>query len=282
MATYVDELAQDYDLVVATAPSQDSDLTGLFPVHSAFPVTPPARQLAAVYLDDVEATVDDAVQMVLSLEAEFVLVPAYIVDRVTGQGRACHIVLVEARPRSKLDVFHTVREPQARADLVLDLLPEFAPTMASRCWRAKLADQRGTLVGAVSSVVREPVGMLPGSGRAVGCLGDLAVRMDPLAAQGANSASDGAAIYARHALVHSGPYDDQFLTACSDEWRMSRAYPALELTNMLLDPPGPVRELLVQAAAQQDLADRIAQVLEEPWNVGQLAAAIPSEEAAGR
>lgn len=269
-AAYVETLAEDYDLVVATASPRGSDLAELFPLDSDYPEQEPARQLAAVYLDDVEPAPNDDVQLVLLPQGDLLLIPAYFGDRTSGEGRRCHVVLLEARPGSALDVFGAVHNPDERAAAMLRLLRENVPTMADRCSRARLADQRGTLVGAVSRRVREPVGYLPRSGRPVASLGDLAVRMDPLGAQGANSASDGAVIFARRALAHSGPYDGRFLTACSDEWRETRAYPALQLTSLLLDPPPPIQQLLLDAAGQPHLAETIVGLFEQPWVLEEL------------
>lgn len=264
---YVEALAEDHDLVVVTSSPKGSDLVDLFPAES---VQPPARQLVAVYLDGVEPAAGDDVQFALLPEGEILLIPAYFGDRTTNEGRPCHIVLMEARSGTALDAFRDVRDPGARTELLLRLLREFAPSMAARCGRAVLADPRGTLAGAVRAAVRQPVGYLPRSRRPVASLGDVAVSMDPLAAQGANSASDGAAIFARRALAHAGPYDESFLTACSDEWRQQRAYPAAQLTSLLLEPPPPVRELLAQAAGQQEIADTVVRLFEAPWALEQL------------
>lgn len=272
-AEYVDDLAQDHDLVVVTTSPKGSDLADLFPVDPAFPASPPARQLVAVYLDGVDPTPDDDAQLVLLPDGEILVIPAYFGDRTTNEGRTCHIVLVEARPGTPLDAFRDVTDPAARTDLLLRLLRDFAPSVAARCARATLVDQRGTLAGAVTPKVRGPVGHLPKSGRPVASLGDLAVSIDPLAAQGANSASDGAAIYARRALTHSGPFDEEFLTACSDEWRQYRAYPAAQLTSLLLEPPPPVRQLLAEAAGQPVLADTVVSLFEAPWALEKLLSA---------
>ncbi|MFC0113987.1 styrene monooxygenase/indole monooxygenase family protein [Kibdelosporangium aridum] len=272
-AAYVDRLAQDHDLVVITTSPKDSDLAELFPADPAFPALPPARQLLAVYLDGVEPTPGNYVQLALLPEGEILLIPAYFGDRTTSEGRTCHVVLMEARPGTALDTFRDVKDPAARSELLLRLLREFAPSVAARCGRATLADARGTLAGAVTPVVRQPVSHLPLSGRPVASLGDLAIRMDPLAAQGANSHSDGAAIFARRALAHSGPFDEAFLTACSDEWRQQRAYPASRLTSLLLEPPPPVRQLLAEAAGQPELADTIVRLFETPWALEQLLSA---------
>ncbi|WP_027942000.1 styrene monooxygenase/indole monooxygenase family protein [Amycolatopsis taiwanensis] len=270
-SAYLEHVAQDYDLVVVTTAPSGSDLANLFPLDPSQPPQAPARHLAAVYFDGVDPTPTNDAQFTVLPEGEILLIPAYFGDRATGDGRPCHIVLMEARPGTALDAFGEVRDPDARADLMLRLLRDFAPNVAARCTRAKLVDQRGTLAGAVRPTVRQPVGYLPQSGRPVASLGDLAVSMDPLAAQGANSASDGAAIYARRALAHSGPYDEQFLAACSAEWRQTRAYPSRQLTSMLLEPPPMVGQMLASAAQQPEIANSIAGLFEAPWMVEQLA-----------
>jgi hypothetical protein len=269
-AAYVEHVAQDYDLVVVTNSPKGGDLAELFPFDPSQPPQPPARHLAAVYLDGVEPTPGNEVQMALLPEGEILLIPAYFGDRTTEEGRSCHIVLLEARPGTRLDAFQQLRDARERTQLMLRMLSEVSPTMAARCARATLVDPRGTLVGSVQQAVRQPVGYLPRSGRPVASLGDLAVSMDPLAAQGANSASDGAAIFARRALAHSGPYDERFLAASAEEWRQQCAYPARRLTSLLLDPPPPVRQLLAEAAGQPELADNIVRLFEAPWAVDQL------------
>ena len=89
-------------------------------------------------------------------------------------------------------------------------------------------------MGAVTQVVRKPVGRLP-SGRVVTGLGDTLITMDPISAQGANNGTRMAqhlvsAVNARR----DGPFDAAWMEETFESFWRSEGRPAVELTNLFL------------------------------------------------
>src|SRR5439155_8692546 len=91
----------------------------------------------------------------------------------------CNTMCFEARPESEMDVWGEVSldDREAYIDLCKDVLARFFPWEAVRCERIELTDAGGILRGALTPVVRKPVGRLP-SGAPVLGLGDAVVLND--------------------------------------------------------------------------------------------------------
>lgn len=243
----VEELdrAGQYDLVVIAAAS--SDLAGYFPVDDQKrPASRgPRRTLSAVYLHGVEPSPGCGQFIRVPGCGEIITAPA-----LTGDIE-CHTMLVEAVPGGSWDVFgEVVDDPPGHVARMVDMLAQFAPAVHERFRHGVLTDPGGRLVGAVTPVVRQPVVTLP-SGRTVVGMGDTVCRMDPLGAQGANTAVRCAFGFGL-AIVQRGhrPFDQEWMSSVADDCWTKHAYPALGWTDLLLDPSPPLEELLV--AAEQD------------------------------
>jgi hypothetical protein len=172
-------------------------------------------------------------------------------------------VLVEAVPSAALDCFGPIADPRARADQILGLLRRFLPEAYSRCRRASLIHERGTLTGAVRAAVRQPVGQLP-SGRRVLAGGDLVSTTDPLGAQGANSASRFAWMFGQAMTSGDNLADGRWMQRLAARYLRDVADPARQFTTMLLYPPHEVQEMLAEAASSPSVARRLVAMFEDP------------------
>jgi hypothetical protein len=175
----VDRLTDEFDLVLVADPA----LADLFPVdHGRTPASQPRRRLSVTYAHGVDLDYDrDSVWFFPGI-GEMLILPGYT---LTGP---CHMVLVEAIPGGPMDRWTSEMTPgehwQALRDVLRDHLPEVAEAFAT----AELTDPLGVLAGAVTPWVRSPVGTLP-SGRPAMAIGDIFATVDPLCAQGGNTAA---------------------------------------------------------------------------------------------
>ncbi|MBB5911209.1 hypothetical protein BJY24_000076 [Nocardia transvalensis] len=267
----IDRGAGRFDLTVVTR--ADAELAACFPPDPAWPVhSGPLRQLAVFYLDGVVPD-PDGLGTYVSLPGLGEIISYPGLTGAPGDERPCEIVLVEARPGGDLDVFSRDSGPSGRLRLARRLFDRhLPPDLADRYRGAELTDAGATLVGAVTPVVRRPVGTLP-SGTLVLGGADVVCRMDPGGAQGANSAVQCAFRYADAILRQtSGQYDRDWMLTTATPWLTDIAYPAAQWTATMLDPPEPLQAMLGAAATDARLADTFADLFARPSDMARLAA----------
>ncbi|WP_280236234.1 styrene monooxygenase/indole monooxygenase family protein [Nocardia cyriacigeorgica] len=266
----LDRRATAYDLTVVTRAS--SELAGCFPVDQSLEVpSRPARRLAALYLDGVTPD-PDGLGMYVALPGLGEVVSTPALTGPPGQERHCDTLMFEVLPGGGIDVFDTATTPAERLRVAREILARhLPPALAARFRDAEPTDAGATLVGAITPVLREPVGTMP-SGLPVLGGGDVVCRMDPGGAQGANSAAQCAAYYA--AAVLDDPdrsFDAPWMAAAAKPWLTDIARPAALWTMTLLDPPAALQKLMDAAAYDSTLADAFAETFIVPANMPQLA-----------
>jgi 2-polyprenyl-6-methoxyphenol hydroxylase-like FAD-dependent oxidoreductase len=144
------------------------------------------------------------------------------------------------------------------------VLERFMPWEAERCHAdLRLTDPGGALKGAITPVVREAAGRLP-SGRPILGLGDAVVQNDPLVGQGANNAAKAAIVVQQAIREHAGgPVDDAWTAAVAGRcWEAVRC--STNWTNLMLNPPAQVGDLLALAADRPAFADQLANGTDDP------------------
>jgi hypothetical protein len=176
----VDTLAEKYDLVLVADPA----LASLFPVDpDRTPASRPRRHLSVTYAHGVDLDYHRDSVWFLPGIGELLILPGYT---LTGP---CHMVLVEALPGSSLDQWTAEITPGEHWQALRDVLSKHLPAeIANSFAGAELTDPLGVLAGAVTPLVRSPVSTLP-SGRPAMAIGDLFATVDPLCAQGGNTAA---------------------------------------------------------------------------------------------
>jgi hypothetical protein len=171
---------------------------------------------------------------------------------------ACLYCLFACVPGGPLDAWDEVTTPVAHLNQARALLDTWLPWEAERLADAVLTDPRGMLRLRLTPIVRQPIGRLPDGQRVLG-LGDTLTLNDPLTLQGANLATEGAAIYL-NAIVQHGQraFDEDWMRATFERvWAM--AQPATQWTNSMLTPMlAHHRDLLRAAAHIPDLAHHLA------------------------
>ena len=116
----------------------------------------------------------------------------------------CYSIVFEAKAGGQMDQFAHVKTGQEAVAAAKEVIRQLSPWDYEHVKDAVLTDELAWLKGGFAPTVRKPVAHLP-SGKAVMALGDAAISYDPIAAQGANSASK----MAHHVLQHIIAREDQ-------------------------------------------------------------------------
>jgi 2-polyprenyl-6-methoxyphenol hydroxylase-like FAD-dependent oxidoreductase len=119
----------------------------------------------------------------------------------------------------------------------------------------------------VNPTVRHHVAALP-SGQAVVGMGDTVCWMDPLGAQGANTATRCAAWFAEAILAEGDrPLDENWMLTTTARCWDQIAGPALAWTQLLADPSDSTRTMIATAAHDPSLADALVAAFADPGEV---------------
>jgi hypothetical protein len=172
-----------------------------------------------------------------------------------------------------MDRFDGCKTGEAILAVAKTLIRELMPWDAAWVERAELADPNAWQVGEITPTVREPVGRLP-SGRVVMSLGDAAMTLDPIAAQGANLGNKQVCHLA--AAIASNPeatFDAAWMTRTFEEFWADHGAPTVTLNNTFLEPMTPAGRLLmisqygsdgVSDTPQQRIADALFENFVDP------------------
>jgi hypothetical protein len=182
-------------------------------------------------------------------------------------------LLFEGIPGQAFDALTRIRyddDPAKFKATMLDLLRHHAPAIYDRVNLAEFAITRpeDVLQGAVTPTVRQGYATL-GNGKFAIALGDIHMLVDPVIAQGANTASRCAWLLGE-ALLQDSPADESFCRKLEQTlWEAGRA--PTEWTNMALQAPPPyVMEIFGAAANNRALADELIDNFNAPdlnWRV---------------
>jgi hypothetical protein len=255
-------LAKLYDLVVVAAGK--GELVQLFDRNPELsPYTSPQRVLSLAYVHGVKPRPEHpdvaAVRFnIIPDVGELFMIPAY-----TLSGN-CDILFFEGIPGGPLDCWSDRPGPQEHLDRILALAKQFLPWEYERSRNSELTDNRATLAGGYTPVVRNPVGSLP-SGNVVLGMADVVVANDPITGQGSNNASKCAASYLDSILAHGDrPFDEQWMRKTFDDY-WAYAQHVTTWTNALLQPPPPhVLQIIGAAGENPVVANRFANGFSDP------------------
>jgi hypothetical protein len=250
----LEAIAARHDLTIVAAGK--SELTALFPRDASRSVyDAPQRNLAMFAVTGAGPYPNCPFAPVkfeaLATDGEAFFVPYYHKDR----GASWNLVF-EAKPGSRMDVFHGVTDGAAALEVAKKMVAEVFPWSVGWMRDMELSDPLGWLTGRIAPTVRKAVGVLP-SGRLVTSLGDTAISYDPIAAQGANSGVK----QARHlveSIVARGerPFDARWMTATFDAFWNGQARQMCAFNNMFLGPmPKGAQEILIAQNGSDGLAD---------------------------
>jgi hypothetical protein len=255
-------LAKLYDLVVVAAGK--GELVQLFDRNPELsPYTSPQRVLSLAYVHGVKPRPEHpdvaAVRFnIIPGVGELFMIPAYTLSGY------CDILFFEGIPGGPLDCWSDRPGPQEHLDRILALAKQFLPWEYERSRNSELTDNRATLAGGYTPVVRNPVGSLP-SGNVVLGMADVVVANDPITGQGSNNASKCAASYLDSILAHGDrPFDEQWMRKTFDDY-WAYAQHVTTWTNALLQPPPPhVLQIIGAAGENPVVANRFANGFSDP------------------
>ncbi|WP_169088225.1 styrene monooxygenase/indole monooxygenase family protein [Paenibacillus sp. PL91] len=257
----METLAESYELLI--------DATGksgpLFPFPVEDELTPfhtPQRKCIVGYFTGVSPVEPKGISITVYPGAgEMFEIPA-----LTEQG-AVTILFIEALPDGMLDAFKGVRTAPDFEQRMKSLLQEHFPEIYGRVDLARfsLVDEEAYLQTAITPVIRRPYLMQNGT-LVLGC-GDSVFLADPITGQGCNTASYCAERLFDTLMAHKeSPWDEKVGV---DYWSSVHPYvkAVTEWTNAMTGPlPEHVVQMLMLAAADQQMADRIAHWFEKPQN----------------
>jgi 2-polyprenyl-6-methoxyphenol hydroxylase-like FAD-dependent oxidoreductase len=165
-------------------------------------------------------------------------------------GISCYSIVFEAKLGGPLDRFQNVKSGQEAVALAKQTIREFSPWDYEHAKDMQLTDELAWLTGKFAPTVRKPVGQLP-SGKPVMALGDTAITYDPIAAQGANSASKMAHHLLQRILSHGQrPFEADWMQDGFEEFWEAEAKYMCAFTNALLEPITPAAATILTAGAK--------------------------------
>jgi hypothetical protein len=262
----LDALAAGYDLVLVA--SGKGELASLFARDAErSPYAAPQRALAVSYVHGLAPRPEHGFPAVRCN-----LVPGvgelFVIPALTLSG-PCDILFWEGLLGGPVDVFEPALAPEEQLRRTLDLMRVYTPWEFERTRDGvELTDERATLAGRLTPVVRRPVGELPSGGLVLG-VADAVVTNDPITGQGANTAAKCAASYLASIREHgAGPFDRVFMQAAFDAFWTVTADVVTSWTNaMLAPPPQHVLQLIGAAGRLQTVADRFANGFDDPGDL---------------
>lgn len=264
----VSVLAERHDLTVVA--SGRGSLTEMFPRDAArSPFTEPQRFLTGAFFRGVNFTEPNGVIYTISPgNGEIFQAPFTTFD---GE-RVCSLMF-EAIPGQAFDALSHLRyadDPQKFENTVIDLIREYAPMIYEQIDLEEFGVLRplDVLQGAITPTVRNGYAAL-GNGKYALALGDAHIQVDPVIAQGANSASKCAWILGEALLLEDLPLDETFCRR-TEQKLFEAAQAAIEWTNAALQPPAHAVEVFAAAAQNQAIADELVENFNAPernWEI---------------
>lgn len=248
----LNEYARNSDLLIIA--SGRTSLSGIFPkVISWSPYDAPMRATTMLYVTppEMDRTATQGGLAILPDIGEIVWFPA-----ISIKG-PCFILGFGAVIDGPLDVFRQGSRSSELLGRGKESINKYVLTQRGLWDTVELNDANGTLTGAITPYVRDPVGFLE-YGRPVLGIGDAVVLNDPIAAQGANNASKTAQSY-QQLIIDRGdrPFNEEWMrTASSAIWE--ELHWSVELSNAFLGRmPGHVQDLFVAAIDSAALRRKI-------------------------
>lgn len=230
----LDAISAEHDLTIVAAGK--ADLANLFERHAERSVyTSPQRNLAMVIVKNCgrfdKLPLNPVKFNFTAPYGEAFWVPYY--HKTEGQ---TWCMLFEPKPNSPMDIFSGAKSGQEVIDLMKKAIKTYFPWDAEWFQDAKLADENGWLVGALTPTVRNPVGKLP-SGRVVTGVGDTLTTLDPIAGQGANNGYRMAKNLVQSIVRRGdGAFDAAWMHDTFETYYAASGQAAITFNNLLLEP----------------------------------------------
>jgi Styrene monooxygenase A putative substrate binding domain len=223
----------------------------------------PARVLCCGLFDGIEENVPSGVALGISPGVgELVVIPILHAD-----GSAVYALLFEnlpGGPTSHLVDFDRAADPEGFDRAVLTALETHFPHTYARVDHDSfgLHGDRDLLQGSFRPVVRRAYA-LPDGEHPVIAIGDLRATVDPVTGAGANLASYGAWMLAKHIAAHDGPFDEAFAREY-EQAVMPRTEATVGFNDLVLDPQDYFVGLLLEMSGNPSLCDEFTEGFADP------------------
>lgn len=255
----LEDCTQNYDLVVVAVGRGSFSLFERDLEKSIH--DKPLRHLGGVIVTGVKRDEDDLFTHKITTipgVGEVLQCPFYAKDKGFS-----YVLAFEACPGGAMDRFGQVENGQELLEISQKLVQEFTPWDYKAVENIELSDRNAWLCGAITPTVRKPIGRLPNGAIVMG-IGDAVILNDPLAGQGANSATKMAHLVAQRIVEHGNQrFDADWIQAVFDEfWQYSQH--ANALTNSMLMPGAHVQDIMIAAAQNPDVANDVFKGINHP------------------
>ncbi len=178
---------------------------------------------------------------------EMMQVPFYAKDKLP-----VYAVAFEAHPGGVMDQFSQVKSGQELLEVSKKVIKQLRPSDYEIVKDMELVDDQAWIQGAITPIVRQPVGHLP-SGAIVMGIGDAVILHDPIAAQGANNATKMAHLVKQRIIEHGNQrFDESWMQGVFDEFWNYAQY-THTLTDCFLAPPDHMQDLMVAMAQNPEV-----------------------------
>ena len=155
----------------------------------------------------------------------------------------CYLLVFEAYPGGVIDRFSFVQNGREFLETAKKIIQQFKPWEYEVFEDMELSEEKAWVCGAITPIVRRPVGHLP-SGAIVMGIADTVILNDPLALQGANNANKMAHLVAQKIIERGdSEFDSEWMQAVFDEFWEYVQY-SIALTDCLLAPPEHLQALV--------------------------------------
>lgn len=261
-STALDDLekyVQTYDLVVVTA-GRGAFSTLFERDEQKSEHSQPKRRIASSLVTGLKGDAVDlrtARMMALPGIGEIIQIPFY------ANGKLATAFALEACIGGAMDQFSQAQSGQELLEMSKKVVQQVKPDYYSTIADLELVDEQAWVLGAITPIVRHPVGRLP-SGAAVMGVGDVVLLHDPVAGQGANTATKMAHLI-KQRIIEQGDqrFDESWMQRVFDEfWNYAKHSRAL--TNCLLAPPAHLQDLAVAIAENPEILKDYLQGFNHP------------------
>lgn len=179
------------------------------------------------------------------------------------KGNFSTLVGFEAYLGGAMDQFSQVQSGAQLLEVAKKVVQQLKPDYYQVVQDMKLVDDQAWLKGAITPIVRQPVGRLP-SGAVVMGIGDVVLLHDPIAGQGANNATKMADLVKQRIIEHGNQrFDASWMQRVFDQFWNDAQY-SRALTDCLLSPPAHLQDLMVGMAENPDILKDYLQGFNHP------------------
>ena len=247
----LDAIAARHELVLVAAGR--GPLAELFPRNAARSVyDEPQRKVVMAIVTGASQTIEGVPFLPMKLNFIAPYGEAFFIPFYHRDHGATWCLGFEARTGSPMDRFDVCKTGDDIVATARRLIRELMPWEAAWASDIELADRNAWQVGEITPTVREPVGRLA-SGRIVMSLGDAAMSLDPIAAQGANlGVKQVRHVVAAIAADPAAAFDAAWMTDTFEAFWADHGAPTVALNNVFLEPMTAAGKLLMIAQAGSD------------------------------